>query len=112
MKNVRHLVDGRFGLDHTTRKGFWLEDFSNGDKYYFDNKTDIMRVVGLLNSFTSKDRFFNHDSNVGMVIEDLESNETFVLGDSSHLGKIKRLLNERDYVLNGKRTFAYRRTLM
>ena len=113
MKNVRHLVDGRFNLDHTTRKGFWLEDFSNGDRYYFDNETDIRLVVGLLNNYTSDGRFFNYyRERYGRFIEDSVTGDKFNLGDSSHLAKLERLLNQRDYDLNGKRTFAYRRLLL
>ena len=103
---------GRFHMDHTLRKGFWLEDWLTGKVLYFDVKEHIGAVVGLLNDYTDGNRYTWHDSNVGNVIEDKTSNETFVLGDSKDIGKIRDLLNDFDFELYGERVLPYKHLLM
>ena len=103
---------GRFHLDHTTRKGFWLEDWVTGRKYYFHVKEHINAIVGLLNDYTNEGRFTSHDSKCGRVIEDTWINEEYVLGDSHDIGFIRDFLNNHDYLKYGERELPYRRMLM
>lgn len=50
-RNIRHHVDGRYFADHTSRKGFWIEDKATDKKYYFNDSNDIGKVRDLLNEY-------------------------------------------------------------
>ena len=106
------MRNGRYIKDHTKRKGFWIEDWLTGRKYYLNNQNHIKAVVGLLNDYTSNDRFVSYESKVGDVIEDTNTDDVYVLGDSSHVNKIKKLLNEFDFGLYGERELPYKRVMM
>ena len=103
---------GRFVLDHTTRKGFWIEDWLTGRVYYLHIDEHIKAIVGLLNDYTKEGRFSFHDSKCGNVIEDTWTSEEYVLGDSKHIVFIRDFLNNHDYLKYGERDFPYKRMFM
>jgi hypothetical protein len=109
---VPYTWDGRFNFEHTSRNGFWIEDWQTGKVYYIHNKKHIDVIVELLNDLTSKDRFNWHNSEVGNVIEDTVDDERYVLGDSKDIGFIRDILNYFDIERYGKRDFPYRHLLM
>lgn len=100
---TKPYFQGRFHFDHTTKKGFWLEDWLIGKVYYFHNKKHIKEIVKLLNNYTKNERFTTHDSKCGQVIEDTLINEEYVLGDSHDIGFIRDFLNNQDYLKYGER---------
>lgn len=103
---------GRFVSDHTTRKGFWIEDWLTGKTYYLHIDEHIKSIVGLLNDYTKEGRFTVHDSECGKVIEDTWISEEYVLGDSKHITFIRDFLNNHDYLKYGERDLQYKRMFM
>ena len=109
---VPYTWDGRFNYEHTTRKGFWLEDWVSGKEYYLHIKEHIDAIVGLLNDYTTENRFCWGHSKVGNVIKDTVDDEIYVLGDSRDVGLIRDILNYYDMEKYGKRKLPYRHMLM
>ena len=109
---VPYTWGGRFNFEHTTRKGFWIEDWQTGKVYYLHNKKHIEEIVGLLNYLTNENRFHWNNSEVGNVIEDSIGNDRYVLGDSKDIGFIRDILNYFDRERYGERDFPYRHLLM
>lgn len=50
-RNIRHHIDGRYFVDHTSRKGFWIEDKATGKTYHFTNSKDIGKIRDILNEY-------------------------------------------------------------
>lgn len=50
-RNIRHHVDGRYFADHTSRKGFWIEDRATDKRYYFNDSNDIGKIRDILNEY-------------------------------------------------------------
>lgn len=50
-RNIKHHIDGRYFVDHTARKGFWIEDKATGKTYHFTNSKDIGKVRDILNEY-------------------------------------------------------------
>ena len=109
---VPFVWDGRFYFGHTTRKGFWIEDWQTGKEYYLHIQEHISAIVGLLNDLTSDGRFSWCNSEVGNVIDDTIDNERYVLGDSRDVGFIRDILNYFDRQKYGKRNFPFEHLLM
>ena len=109
---VPYVWDGRYNLEHTIRKGFWFEDWLTGKTFYLRVKEHIDAVVGLLNEYTTENRFVWDHSKVGNVIKDTVDNETYVLGDSRDVGFIRDILNYYDREKYGERELPYKHLLM
>lgn len=104
--------NGRYITDHTARKGFWLEDWVTGRKFYFHIGAHIRHIVGLLNDYTENGRYVAYHGGVGNVIEDTSNNEVYVLGDSKHICELRDWLNHYDYERYGERELPYKRMMM
>ena len=106
---TRPYFDGRYYLDSTMRKGFWLEDWITGRTYYFHIRQHIEAIVGLLNDYTKEGRFTTDYK----FIYDNWINEKYFLGDSKALCYIRDFLNNHDYLKYGERKeLPHRRQLM
>lgn len=92
----------RFVFRHTTRKGFWYEDWLTGKAYYTHIKEHRNAIVGLLNDYTEDDRFITY-TDVGEVIEDTVVGEKYFLMSSSDCCDIRDWLNWYDYSQYGRR---------
>lgn len=50
-RNIRHHIDGRYFADHTSKKGFWIEDKLTGKQYLFNDSQNIGKIRDILNEY-------------------------------------------------------------
>ena len=62
-RNIRHLVDGRYFVDHTRQKGFWIEDKKTEKRYYFADSSNIGKICDLLNEYEKQTTGKTYSSN-------------------------------------------------
>ena len=108
----------RFIADHTTRKGFWIEDWMTSKIYSIDSDKDIEKLLKILNEFDNqvngnKDRFALYSiDKKGRFLQDKLTGRNYNLGISTTVNIIRDYLNEYDYQIYGRRDLKYARIVM